>query len=74
MNENITFPATSAFDKRFARLLELLQGVNEQIETSIKWKDDLGVRQYEHLKKQYVNQLIELFEEMNVSLKMEEAA
>ncbi len=66
------FTQTSLFDRRFARLLELFQGVNRQIESCDKRGDILGVRQYNHLKKQYVNDLIELLEEMKVSVQAKE--
>ena len=67
------FPETSILDKRFSRLLILLNDVNQSIEISKKINDSLGVRQYNHLKKQYVNDLIELLEEMKVSLQIKEA-
>ena len=79
-NNNQNFPETSILDKRFSRLLTLIQGVNESIELSKKINDNLGVRQYEHLKKQYVTDMIELLSEMKVSVqaveggKLKEAA
>jgi hypothetical protein len=79
-NQNSGYPETSLFDKRFSRLLTLLSGVNESIEICKKRQDAFGVRQYEHLKKQYVNGMIELLAEMKVAVqaveetKLKEAA
>jgi hypothetical protein len=79
-NNNQNFPETSILDKRFSRLLTLIQGVNVSIELSRKIDDSLGIRQYEHLKKQYVNEMVELLGEMKVSVqaveegKLKEAA
>ena len=46
----------------------MIQGVNVSIELSRKIDDSLGIRQYEYLKKQYVNEMIELLGEMKVSV------
>jgi hypothetical protein len=73
-NQASNYPETSSFDRRFSRLLTLITGVNESIELSRKINDDLGVRQYEHLKKQYVDGMIELLAEMKVSVQAVEDA
>jgi 1,2-phenylacetyl-CoA epoxidase catalytic subunit len=67
-NQSSNYPKTSLIDKRFSRLLDLLIGVNESIEICKKRQDEFGIRQYEHLKKQYVKEMIELLAEMKVSV------
>lgn len=62
------------FDKRFSRLLTLISGANESIEICQKRKDNFGIKQYEHLKKQYVNEMVELLAEMKVSVQVVEDA
>ncbi len=73
MNIQSKFPATSLFDKRLARLMELINDVNEQIESSKRIADKLGVKQYLHLRSQYLKELVELLSEYGLTVYIKEA-
>ena len=57
-----------------ARLLELIEGVNQDLESSRSIDNTLLVKQYAHLKKDYTKQLLELLEEFNLRIHLDEAA
>ena len=48
---------------KIANQLELIEDINELIESSIKVKSNLMVRQYKYLKKKYVNNLYKMLAE-----------
>ncbi len=56
------------------RLLELIEGVNQDLERSRSIENTLLVKQYEHLKKDYTQQLLDLLEEYNLPIHLDEAA
>ncbi len=49
--------------ERVAHQLELIDKINSMLNMCKEDKDTLGVRQYEHLKKQYIKNLYEMLEE-----------
>lgn len=51
---------TQNYVKAFDHLVQLINDVDDAIDRSQRLQDSLGVRQYEHLKKDYVHQLAEL--------------
>ncbi|GAB4051665.1 hypothetical protein [Spirosoma litoris] len=51
---------TQNYMKAFEHLLRLMSDVDNAIDRSRQSNDSLGVRQYEHLKKDYVQQLADL--------------
>lgn len=57
-----------------AMLLELIEGVNEDLESSRSIDNKLLVKQYEHLKKDYTQQLLDLLEDYNLPIHLDEAA
>jgi len=48
---------------RITNQLELIEDINEMIKSSKKVGSKLMIRQYEHLKKQYVNNLYKMLAE-----------
>lgn len=46
--------------RAFDHLVTLIHDVDDALDRSKRASDDLGVRQYEHLKKDYVQQLADL--------------
>ena len=57
-----------------ARLLELIDGVNQDLEAGKLVGNKLLVKQYKHLKKDYTQQLLELLEEYQLPIHLDEAA
>ena len=57
-----------------ARLLELIEGVNQDLESSRSIDNTLLIKQYEHLKKDYTQQLLDLLKEYNLPIHIGEAA
>lgn len=57
-----------------ARLLELIEGVNQDLESSRSIDNSLLVKQYEHLKKDYTQQLLDLLEDYGLPIHLDEAA
>lgn len=49
--------------ERILNQLELIDGINSMLNMSQEDNDSLGVRQYEHLKKQYVQNLYKMLAE-----------
>lgn len=49
--------------ERILNQLELIDGINNMLNMSKEDNDSLGVRQYEHLKKQYVQNLYKMLAE-----------
>jgi hypothetical protein len=47
-------------------LVRLIADVNTDIEIAQQRKDNLGLRQYQHLKKDYTNQLNDLLRRLNL--------
>ena len=50
-------------EEQITHQLTLIDTINEMINIAKKGNDSLGVRQYEHLKKQYVNNLYKMLAE-----------
>lgn len=57
-----------------ARLLELVEGADQDLESSRSIDNTLLVKQYERLKKGYAKQLLELLDEFNLPIRLDEAA
>jgi len=49
--------------ERIAHQLDLIDKINNMLNMCKEDKDGLGIRQYEHLKKQYIKNLYEMLEE-----------
>ncbi|MCB0633191.1 MAG: hypothetical protein R2824_03760 [Saprospiraceae bacterium] len=56
------------------RLLTLIDGVNEDIKASQAIGNDLLIKQYHHLKKDYTSQLLELLKNYQLPIHLDEAA
>jgi hypothetical protein len=56
------------------RILALIEGVNEDIKASQEMGNDLLVKQYYHLKKDYTSQLLELLANYQLPIHLDEAA
>ncbi len=52
----------------------MIEGVNQDLESSRSIDNTLLVKQYAHLKKDYTKQLLELLEEFNLPIHLDEAA
>ncbi len=50
-------------EAKVAHQLSLIDTINEMINMAKEGNDELGVRQYEHLKKKYIKNLYEMLEE-----------
>lgn len=75
MNDTIAFSASNLERKnRVSRLIDLIDGANESIRLSKEVGSALLIKQYEHLKKKYVEELKDLLAEMNVLIEIKEAA
>lgn len=57
-----------------AKLLELIDGVNRDLKVAASIDAKLLVKQYEYLKKDYTQQLLELLEEYQLPIHLDEAA
>lgn len=57
MNEQ---EVTTNYIRAFEHLLTLISDVDNAIDRARQIKDSFGIRQYEHLKKDYVQQLADL--------------
>ena len=57
-----------------AQLLELIDGVNRDIQSGKALGNKLLIKQYEYLKKDYTQQLLALFEEYQLPIHLDEAA
>ncbi len=55
------------------RLLQLIEGTNKDIEIGKKRMDSLMVQQYEHLKSKYVQELIEILSNYQLTVQIKEA-
>lgn len=55
----------------FIRLLELIDGANQEIEISNELSSTLMARQAKYLKQQYVEELMTLLKEYEIPLKLE---
>ena len=53
---------------RILRLLHLIEGVNESIDANEKMKNQLMIRQYQHLKKEYALELLKLLEKYRIPI------
>ena len=60
--------------KRVNRLLDLIDGANESIELSRETGSAFLVKQYLHLKRQYLDELGALLAAFNVQIEIKEAA
>lgn len=60
--------------KAIKRMFELLEGVNRDIEASIRVNSPLMVRQYEHLKRQYTKDLLALLANYDLPITLTEPA
>ncbi len=56
-----------------AHVLNLISGINRDIEISKKMNSNLMVRQYQKLKKEYTQDLLELLSEYKLPLEMSAA-
>ena len=56
------------------RVLELISDVNREMEISKKMKSSLMVKQCQHLKIQYTNDLLELLADYKLPLSLADAA
>jgi hypothetical protein len=59
---------------RILRLLHLIEGVNKSIENSQKLNNALMIRQYDHLKKQYTQEFLEVLADYKMPIHFSEAA
>ena len=57
-----------------ARLLELIDGVNGDLDISRQMGNEVLIKQYEYLKKDYTRQLLEILEEYRLPIHLDEAA
>lgn len=57
--------------KALNRLLSLIEGTNRSISIAEKYNSPLEVKQYRHLRKDYLQQLAEMMEQMPDSMKLE---
>ncbi|MEM8523314.1 MAG: hypothetical protein AAGG68_01665 [Bacteroidota bacterium] len=55
---------------RILRLLQLIEGVNQSLDNSRKLKNRSMLRQYEHLKRQYTSELLELLAEYELPVQL----
>ena len=53
------------------RLLALIEGANRSIAVAEKYNSPLEIKQYRHLRKDYLQQLSEMMEQMPESMKLE---
>ncbi len=67
--------SNSKYHKRDAifRLLELIEGTNEEIEISKRMNSKLMVKQAQHLKKIYTKELLELLKDYKLPIRLEAA-
>lgn len=54
--------------KAIVKQLELLEGINRDIQRSQKLNSPLMVRQYEHLKKEYTKNFLKLLEDYKMAI------
>ena len=52
----------------------MIEGVNQELERSRSIGNTFLIKQYEHLKKDYTQQLLDLLEEYNLLIHLDEAA
>ncbi len=57
--------------KALNTLLSLIEGANRSISMAEKYNSSLEIRQYQHLRKDYLQQLTEMMEKMPDSMKLE---
>ena len=57
-----------------ARLLALIDGVNKDLDISRQMGNEVLIKQYEYLKKDYTQQLLEILEEYRLPIHFDEAA
>ncbi|GEM_PF-2857292 len=59
---------------RFKRLLELINRTNLQIKRSHEYNDNLGIMQYQRLKKQFMDELAELLGTYELKVQINDSA
>lgn len=74
MNEQDEQELTQSYMKAFDHLLQLISDVDDAIDRSQRAEDSLGVRQYEHLKKEYIQQLADLISKAPKSITVQAVA
>lgn len=60
-----------SYIKALNTLLSLIEGANRSIAVAEKYNSPLEVRQYQHLRKDYLKQLSEMMERIPDSMKLE---